>query len=56
MPGHRPVRSGPVFATAASGRITGKPRGSGAFQVTAAASDATGATAGTTFTLTLGWF
>lgn len=41
---------------AASGRITGKPWGSGAFQVTATASDATGATAGTTFTLTLSWF
>ncbi|MFD3472473.1 putative Ig domain-containing protein [Streptomyces sp. NPDC058682] len=40
----------------ASGRITGKPWGSGAFQVTATASDATGATAGTTFTLTLSWF
>ncbi|WP_051781596.1 MULTISPECIES: putative Ig domain-containing protein [unclassified Streptomyces] len=39
-----------------SGRITGKPWGSGAFQVTATASDATGATAGTTFTLTLNWF
>ncbi|WP_327738658.1 putative Ig domain-containing protein [Streptomyces nojiriensis] len=40
----------------ASGRITGRPWGSGAFQVTATASDATGATAGTTFTLTLSWF
>ncbi|MFF4261647.1 putative Ig domain-containing protein [Streptomyces virginiae] len=40
----------------ASGRITGKPWGSGAFPVTATASDATGATAGTTFTLTLNWF
>ncbi|MER6257932.1 putative Ig domain-containing protein, partial [Streptomyces sp. NPDC001584] len=40
----------------ASGRITGKPWGSGVFQVTATASDATGATAGTTFTLTLNWF
>ncbi|MEJ8641388.1 putative Ig domain-containing protein [Streptomyces sp. MS1.HAVA.3] len=39
-----------------SGRISGKPWGSGTVQVTATATDATGASAGTTFALTLTWF
>jgi hypothetical protein len=40
----------------ATGRITGKPWGSGTLQITATATDSTGATAGTTFPLTLTWF
>ncbi|MBT2480687.1 putative Ig domain-containing protein, partial [Streptomyces sp. ISL-94] len=41
---------------AASGRITGKPWSSGTVQVTATATDSAGATAGTSFALTVNWF
>ncbi|MER5934882.1 Ig domain-containing protein [Streptomyces sp. NPDC002054] len=41
---------------AATGRITGKPWGSGTLQITATATDSTGAAATVTFPLTLNWF
>ncbi|MFD7324340.1 putative Ig domain-containing protein [Streptomyces sp. NPDC059875] len=41
---------------AATGRISGKPWGSGTVQITVTATDATGASAGTAFPLTLNWF
>ncbi|MEU9374165.1 putative Ig domain-containing protein [Streptomyces sp. NPDC048255] len=41
---------------AATGRISGKPWGSGTVQITATATDATGASTSTTFPLTLNWF
>ncbi|WP_237292543.1 Ig domain-containing protein [Streptomyces katrae] len=40
----------------ASGRITGKPWSTGTTQITATATDSTGATAGTSFALTITWF
>ncbi|RST12212.1 Ig domain-containing protein, partial [Streptomyces sp. WAC05950] len=39
-----------------SGRITGRPWGSGTSRITATVTDSTGATAGTAFALTLNWF
>ncbi|WST27349.1 Ig domain-containing protein [Streptomyces xanthophaeus] len=41
---------------AATGRISGKPWGSGTVQITATATDAAGKTAAATFPLTLNWF
>ncbi|WP_412074933.1 putative Ig domain-containing protein [Streptomyces xanthophaeus] len=41
---------------AATGRISGKPWGSGTVQITATATDSTGASTSTTFPLTLNWF
>ncbi|KJY40443.1 acid phosphatase, partial [Streptomyces sp. NRRL S-444] len=41
---------------AASGRIAGKPWGSGTVQVTVTATDSGGATASAAFPLTLTWF
>ncbi|KOV23311.1 acid phosphatase, partial [Streptomyces sp. XY413] len=39
-----------------SGRITGRPWGSGTTRITATVTDSTGATAGAAFALTLNWF
>ncbi|WTQ62161.1 putative Ig domain-containing protein [Streptomyces sp. NBC_00158] len=41
---------------AATGRISGKPWGSGTVQVTATATDASGATVTAAFPLTVNWF
>ncbi|WP_411103219.1 Ig domain-containing protein [Streptomyces sp. cmx-4-9] len=41
---------------AATGRITGKPWGSGTVRISATVTDATGASAGASFPLALSWF